>query len=816
MTRTPKRNEADGFSDRNLTQQSHSFSAGNRFRERMLASFGLLVLASLLTPGAFAQEPQPQVVTAPTDATFTFTADVHVSYNGGDDHQGIEDDVFNQGGNVNDLQLIKNETMLSPQKPSTHHDGCLSGSWFAMEKDLCNQIQLVRKLNHLPSNSWSDISFQQNGHPTKLASAGRTIGTPLGLIIAGDLTDCGAGSYDVNVGTHSEHCDIDYGKGVEGTELWTFEQLFDKASGVKYEPLSIIPVIRGLEKPDSDVPLQYPIFPGLGNHDLGYDKSGLMMNYIRQWSFAVPPGNAHHVTNSDPVSGAYSWDWGRLHIVNAGVFAGSSNTSEATDSNYAYSEEAMAWLKADLKQYASDGRPVILAQHFGFDPYSYSANWYLDSAAIEGAQNIWAALAPYNVVGIFHGHRHAQSFYSFSPGEAYVNYTPIPSSRMPYDMFEPGPGFGQDFAVIRVTDTSMDVQATLWNSDFDNTQSTVDFVASDTTANPPVFFNKRLLPAPTAGTVSVVERNDFLATSVNSIGDEFVIGTNELGGYTVRFTRDGATGIWSHGAFPFHPKFLASYVVNEDAYLLVSDGNLVFDYRLSFDGVLTKLWDDAEPLHSMAVVYNNRQTPFLIVDQANSAPGTVRFGFFQLSAQKMSSVGEIVLDGQQFESSQLIPFAGINGGLGLIRYLPSGRAEIYTGSISNAGVPSLALGSVETWLADSHFENASQTRPEVFIQAVTLADESTAILVKSPTCIRFADNGKCNLVNTLDSPFSVRTLTQDGKGTEISWRGTLGLPTAINAIAAFPLTTNATIPSIGIYSSDGFFSTVQLHANLRQ
>jgi len=44
-----------------------------------------------------------------------------------------------------------------------------------MEKDLCNQVQLVRKLNHLPTNQWSNSSFQQNGHSTTLMSAGKTI-----------------------------------------------------------------------------------------------------------------------------------------------------------------------------------------------------------------------------------------------------------------------------------------------------------------------------------------------------------------------------------------------------------------------------------------------------------------------------------------------------------------------------------------------------------------------------------------------------------------------------------------------------------------
>ncbi|MDD5035724.1 MAG: hypothetical protein PHE55_13305 [Methylococcaceae bacterium] len=299
-------------------------------------------------------------MTLATDATFAFTADVHVSFNGYDDHQGI----FQSNGS--DYLLLFNETLKSIHDGTwVNHDRCAEpGSGFGFVKDLCNQIQLVRKLNHLPNNFWYDAAFQQRGHQTTLASAGRTIGTPQGLIVAGDLTDCGAGSKNVQVWDggllHSENCTVDYGdNGDPGAQLKIFQQLFDKESGVVYKTLATIPVIPGLRNPDSDVPLQYPVFPGLGNHDLGFDQSGLMMDYIRQWNFVQLPSSSRHVTNSDPISGAYSWNWGRLHIVNAGVYAGSSNTSKATDQNYGYSQDAMNWLIDDLKSFASDGRPKV-------------------------------------------------------------------------------------------------------------------------------------------------------------------------------------------------------------------------------------------------------------------------------------------------------------------------------------------------------------------------------------------------------------------------------------------------------------------------
>ncbi|WP_263354691.1 metallophosphoesterase [Acidicapsa acidisoli] len=797
MTRTAQTSGSKTQTHSIFPTRLHSVP-GARTRCSLYASITAMLFLFTIAGNAHAQETSPANATS-TDATFTFTADVHVSFDGYDDHQGILDDVQNQHGNPLDIFLIGNETMKSSGSPASHQDACV-GSGFSMEKDLCNQIQLVRKLNRLPTNEWSAASFQQNNHTTYLSSAGKTIGTPLGLIIAGDLTDCGGGSDNVIVhdGTwHSENCDIDYTNGIPGKELEIFQQLFDRDIIKKYNPLALYPVIQGLENPDEDAPLKYWIYPGLGNHDLGYDKSGDMMNYVRQWNSGQPTSDWHHVLNSDPISGSYSWDWGRLHVVNVGVFAGSSNTSKATDANYAYDQGAMDWLSKDLATYASDGRPVILAQHFGFDPYSWSSSWYLDSAALQGAQNIWAVLANYNVIGIFHGHHHEQQFYTFAPGQDYVNGNLTPAIRLPYDIFEPGPGFGQDFAAIHVTDKFMDVQATKWNDDFDNTQSTVNFG---------LFFNKRLVQAPTGGLPQAIEKGDAIAASVASGPTTFLIGAGNItGNYTVRaVSGNGPTSVASTGSFfPVIPTFLVPYSFEGQSFVLVSNGNEIVDYLVTNTGALTKLWQDALDLHGMAVVYGENKEPHLVADEAAAVPGNARFHFFALSPSKMSDEGSILISVPSFSFTQMVTFPTSSGSFDLIRYAATGEAEILTGSVSSDGTPTLWFGSVEHWVADSQHQSPLLSHPGVLIQPVVLPDQTTAILVKSPYCLNFDVSGACDSVNTFDSPFTVRTLTKDGTGTEISWRGALFPPTmTANAVSFVPVAADGA-NTVGIYTSDG-------------
>ena len=105
----------------------------------------------------------------------------------------------------------------------------------------------------------------------------------------------------------------------------------------------------------------------------------------------------------------YSWDWGGLHLVQSHRFAGDTDKGAV---------DGLPWLKQDLAAHAGDGRPVILFQHYGWDTFSIerwdpAASTFDDDGS--GEPHWWseedrdallAAIAGYNVIGIFHGHEH--------------------------------------------------------------------------------------------------------------------------------------------------------------------------------------------------------------------------------------------------------------------------------------------------------------------------------------------------------------------------------------------------------------------------
>ena len=144
-------------------------------------------------------------------------------------------------------------------------------------------------------------------------------------------------------------------------------------------------------------------------------------------------------------SDSYSWDWGGLHLVHCQRFAGDTNKGAIS---------ALDWLKADLAANAGDGRPVVMFQHYGWDPFS-TERWDPAKTTFDdngsGAPHWWSeaerdatldAIKGANVIGIFHGHEHPTSMIY---------------KRDAIDLFKPKAAFLGGFAVVRVTDRAMDV-----------------------------------------------------------------------------------------------------------------------------------------------------------------------------------------------------------------------------------------------------------------------------------------------------------------------------------------------------------------------
>ncbi|MDQ6433506.1 metallophosphoesterase [Mesorhizobium sp. LHD-90] len=279
-----------------------------------------------------------------------------------------------------------------------------------------NLLKHITALNGLEHRHWPETV---NGAASGLKSAGTRIGKPRGLVIGGDMTDDGGGQ------TALPH---------EGPQLLQFGHRYHEGAG-----------------PDR---VHFPVYLGLGNHDL--DQDGLppdihwyrreLRDYVelnhRPGVFFKPPVPAG---NYDVHSDCYSWNWGRLHLVQAHRFAGDTNKGAVS---------ALPWLKNDLATHAGDGRPVVIFQHYGWDPFSLE-RWDPDKTTFDdegsGAPHWWSdadrramlgVLEGYNVAGIFHGHQHE---------------TPMIYRRDGLDLFKPKAAYMGGFALVRVTGAFMDV-----------------------------------------------------------------------------------------------------------------------------------------------------------------------------------------------------------------------------------------------------------------------------------------------------------------------------------------------------------------------
>lgn len=312
----------------------------------------------------------------PIDATFLFIADIHACRMA----SGLSPNCLQEG--KTDAALLRN----------------------------------VAALNAISDKEWP---ASIGGVATGLNSAGARIGTPLGLVTGGDITDDGGGQVT---------------EPNEGTQLLQFSQRYQQGVG-----------------PDR---VHVPVYVGLGNHDLDQNGSPPHVDWYRRelrdyvevnhrpgvfFKPAVP------ATEYDVDTDCYSWDWGGLHLVQTHRFAG--DTAHGAPSS-------LPWLKQDLATYAGDGRPVILFQHYGWDSFS-TERWdpakrtYDDDGA--GPPHWWAdadrqalisALKGYNVIGVFHGHQH----------EVAMIY-----QRDGLDIVKPKAAYMGGFALVRVTNGNMDV-----------------------------------------------------------------------------------------------------------------------------------------------------------------------------------------------------------------------------------------------------------------------------------------------------------------------------------------------------------------------
>ncbi|RFC68780.1 metallophosphoesterase [Mesorhizobium denitrificans] len=243
-----------------------------------------------------------------------------------------------------------------------------------------NLLRHIRALNDLEYKHWPEVI---DGNPTGLANAGKLIGRPRGVVVGGDMTDDGGG----------QTAERD-----EGTQILQFSHRYREGTG-----------------PDM---VHVPVYSGLGNHDLDQDGRppdtewyrDELRDYVRfnheNSVFFKPPVPA---ANFDPLSDCYSWDWGPLHLVQLHRFGGDTRKGAVS---------ALPWLKQDLATNAANGKPVVLFQHYGWDPFS-TERWDPAKSTFDdtghGKPHWWTqqeqqalldTITGANVIGIFHGHEH--------------------------------------------------------------------------------------------------------------------------------------------------------------------------------------------------------------------------------------------------------------------------------------------------------------------------------------------------------------------------------------------------------------------------
>lgn len=279
-----------------------------------------------------------------------------------------------------------------------------------------NLLRHIRALNALPHGIWP---AEIGGRPTGLVSAGLKIGVPRGVVVGGDMTDDGGGQTILPS---------------EGTQLLQFAQRYQQGVG--------------------DDRLHFPVFAGLGNHDLDQDgPTGHVDWYRRELRDYVEVNHRAGVFFKPPVpadsydvdSDSYAWSWGELRLVQLHRFGGDTRKGAAS---------ALSWLAADLKANAGGGRPVILFQHYGWDTFS-TERWDPEKSTFDDAgsgpphwwseaerQALLDTLQGYNILAVFHGHQHE---------------TPMIYRAAGLDLIKPVASFMGGFAVARVAGGRLDV-----------------------------------------------------------------------------------------------------------------------------------------------------------------------------------------------------------------------------------------------------------------------------------------------------------------------------------------------------------------------
>jgi cytolysin (calcineurin-like family phosphatase) len=212
--------------------------------------------------------------------------------------------------------------------------------------------RVVDAINNIHKLNWPSICKGNNDVPTTCGGASQPIDEPSGVIIVGDLT---------------------WSRSYTGDKWCCRAHPWLSCSEWEVEPCGFTAF-----KDTYEERLNYPVYVGLGNHDLCeyWGWADLCAGKDNAYS-ACRESIFNYVTSVSPAqrfdeySHAYSWDWGQLHLVQLHV----GGDVYDSDGNIYSPPSPFSWLEADLDSHANEiwdehpylKKPVILFQHYNVD-----------------------------------------------------------------------------------------------------------------------------------------------------------------------------------------------------------------------------------------------------------------------------------------------------------------------------------------------------------------------------------------------------------------------------------------------------------------
>ncbi len=178
--------------------------------------------------------------------------------------------------------------------------------------------------------------------------------------------------------------------------------------------------------------LTWPVFETFGNHDGGSNRTVRMAirerNSQRRDLTGIASNRLH-----------YAWEWDGVRFICCGICPGTVAKTYDPENSLTFLDEALA--KSN-----TNGAPVVLLHHFGFDE-GHSLKWWKE----EWRTAYRERLAGVNVIAILHGHAHMPLIYRWAGYDVY--HPPHFRQKSPKETGTVSHGF----FVFRITDEDLTV-----------------------------------------------------------------------------------------------------------------------------------------------------------------------------------------------------------------------------------------------------------------------------------------------------------------------------------------------------------------------